>query len=103
MAWISLIAAGLCEMIGVIMINKMYVERHWKPVLYMILAFTASFFLLAIAMQTLPMGTAYAIWTGIGTAGGAICGMLFYGESKDWRRIVCIALILSATVGLKLI
>jgi len=49
------------------------------------------------------MGTAYAIWTGIGTAGGAIVGMLFFQESKDWKRLVCIAMILASAVGLKLI
>ncbi len=54
-------------------------------------------------MKTLPMGTAYAIWTGIGSCGGALLGIIIYGESKDWRRIACIALILSATIGLKLV
>ena len=47
------------------------------------------------------MGTAYAIWTGIGASGGALVGMFFYNEGKDWRRIICIALIISAVVGLK--
>ena len=54
-------------------------------------------------MKFLPMGTAYAIWTGIGASGGAILGMIFYGESKDWRRIVCIAMVLGAAIGLKLV
>jgi paired small multidrug resistance pump len=54
-------------------------------------------------METLPMGTAYAIWTGIGASGGALIGMLFYGESKDWRRILFIAMVLSSAVGLKLV
>lgn len=49
------------------------------------------------------MGTAYAIWTGIGTSGGALVGMLFFGESKNWRRILFIFMIFGATVGLKLI
>jgi paired small multidrug resistance pump len=49
------------------------------------------------------MGTAYAIWTGIGASGGAILGMLLYGESKDWKRIVFIAMVLSAAIGLKLV
>ncbi|MEO4055189.1 multidrug efflux SMR transporter [Solibacillus sp. CAU 1738] len=103
MAWFALILAGLCEMMGVFMIGKMYQVRNWQSALYMILFFTASFFLLSIAMKTLPMGTAYAIWTGIGAAGGAILGMVAYGESKDWKRILFIAMILSATIGLKLI
>jgi paired small multidrug resistance pump len=49
------------------------------------------------------MGTAYAIWTGIGTVGGALIGMLFFGESKDWRRILFIAMVLGAVIGLKVI
>ncbi len=103
MAWFALIAAGLCEMMGVFMIGKMYQDKNWKPAAFMGFFFTLSFFLLAVAMKTLPMGTAYAIWTGIGAAGGAILGMIVYGESKDWRRILFIAMILSATIGLKLI
>ena len=66
-------------------------------------AFTLSFAGLAYAMGTLPMGTAYAIWTGIGAAGGALLGMLFFNESKDWRRIVCIVLVLGAAIMLKLL
>ena len=54
-------------------------------------------------METIAMGTAYAIWTGIGTAGGALAGILFYGEQKDAKRIFFIALILCAAVGLKIL
>jgi paired small multidrug resistance pump len=103
MAWISLILAGLCEMFGVVMINKMHQDRHWTSLVLLILGFGASFFLLAYAMETLPMGTAYAIWTGIGASGGAIAGMILYGESKDWKRLLCIAMVLSAAIGLKLV
>lgn len=49
------------------------------------------------------MGTAYAIWTGIGASGGAILGMILYDESKDWRRLVFIGMVLSAAIGLKLV
>lgn len=49
------------------------------------------------------MGTTYARWTGSGSYGGALLGIMIYGESKDWRRMACIALILSATIGLKLV
>lgn len=49
------------------------------------------------------MGTAYAIWTGIGASGGVILGMLFYGESKDWRRLIFIGMVLGAAVGLKFV
>ncbi|WP_042475713.1 DMT family transporter [Bacillus ndiopicus] len=102
MAWIVLVLAGLCEMLGVFMMGRMYQKRNVQSFIYMVAAFSMSFGLLAIAMKTLPMGTAYAIWTGIGAAGGAILGMIAFGESKDWRRIVFITMILGATIGLKL-
>ncbi|WP_087972655.1 DMT family transporter [Oceanobacillus rekensis] len=103
MAWFSLVVAGFFEMFGVIMINKLHKDRNWQSVLLLTLGFGASFIFLAYAMKTLPMGTAYAIWTGIGASGGAILGMILYGESKNWKRIVFIATILGATVGLKLV
>jgi len=103
MAWVSLIVAGLFEMFGVVMISKLHKDRNWQSVLYLILSFGASFIFLAYSMKTLPMGTAYAIWTGIGASGGAILGMLLYGESKDWRRLIFISMVLGAAVGLKLV
>lgn len=103
MAWISLILAGLFEMSGVVMINKLHKDRNWQSLLLLILGFGASFIFLAYAMQSLPMGTAYAIWTGIGASGGAILGMVLYGESKDWRRLVFIGMVLGAAIGLKLV
>ncbi|MFC9600105.1 DMT family transporter [Peribacillus sp. NPDC060186] len=103
MAWVSLILAGLFEMFGVAMINKLHKDRNWQSLALLFFGFGASFLFLAYAMKTLPMGTAYAIWTGIGASGGAIIGMLLYGESKDWRRVVFIAMVLGAAVGLKLV
>jgi paired small multidrug resistance pump len=103
MAWISLFFAGLCEMFGVTMINKLHKERNWQSLVLLLLGFGLSFIFLAYAMKTLPMGTAYAIWTGIGASGGAISGMILYNESKDWKRLVFIAMVLSAAIGLKLI
>lgn len=103
MAWISLIMAGVFEMLGVAMINKLHQDRSWQALFLLVLGFGASFAFLAFAMKTLPMGTAYAIWTGIGASGGAILGMLFYNESKDWKRIFFIAMVLGAAVGLKLV
>lgn len=103
MAWVALIGAGLFEMLGVVMMNEMYRRKHWLPVALLVLFFSMSFWLLSVAMEAIAMGTAYAIWTGIGASGGAILGMIAYGESKDWKRIVCIALIIGAVIGLKLI
>ena len=103
MAWVSLILAGMFEMFGVTMINKFHRDRNWKSIVLLVLGFGASFIFLSYAMKTLPMGTAYAIWTGIGASGGAILGMFLYDESKDWKRLVFIAMVLSAAVGLKLV
>lgn len=103
MAWVSLILAGIFEMVGVTMINVVNKNRNRQSVVLLIAAFGASFFFLAYAMKFLPMGTTYAIWTGIGASGSAIIGMMVYGESKDWKRILCIVMILGAVIGLKLI
>ena len=103
MAWIALVLAGIAEMFGVIMINKLNKERTLKALVLFIIAFGASFVLLSYSMKSLPMGTAYAIWTGIGASGGALLSMLLYGESKDWKRLLFIAMILGSAVGLKLV
>lgn len=101
MAWVSLIFAGLFEMIGVMMINQFHLKKNIISFLLLIFAFIASFIFLSIAMDTLSMGTAYAVWTGIGAAGGAIMGMLFYGEQTDWKRIFFLSIIIIAVIGLK--
>ncbi len=103
MAWAALVVAGMFEMFGVTMINKLHKDRSWQPFILLVAGFTGSFLFLAYALQTLPMGTAYAIWTGIGAAGGAITGMVLYGESKHWKRVLFIIVILGAAVGLKLV
>jgi len=103
MAWFTLIIAGLMETFGVAMINQLSVKRNWQTVILLILGFGTSLALLSYSLQTIPMGTAYAIWTGIGVVGGALVGMFFYGESKDWKRILFIAMVLLASVGLKLV
>ncbi|WP_338752745.1 multidrug efflux SMR transporter [Bacillus sp. FJAT-52991] len=103
MAWASLILAGIFEMLGVAMINKFHQDKNWTSFIYMTVSFSASFLLLAVAMKSLPMGTAYAIWTGIGASGGAILGMLLYNEPKNWQRLLFISMVLGAAIGLKLI
>jgi quaternary ammonium compound-resistance protein SugE len=62
-----------------------------------------SFVLLSLALKTIPVGTAYAVWTGIGAAGTAILGMIFLGEPRELTRIFCLLLIVSGVVGLKLV
>ncbi len=100
-AWIYLILAGICE-IGWAFGLK-YSEGFTKlgvsiiTVLVMIL----SFVLLAQAMKTLPLGTAYASWTGIGAVGTALIGIVFLDEPRDLLRILCLLLIVAGVVGLK--
>ncbi len=103
MSWLFLIIAGIFEMLGVGSINRFNQNKDKKSLCLLFLTFGSSFIFLYLAMKTLPMGVSYAIWTGIGAAGGAILGMVFYDESKDWRRIIFIGIILVSVIGLKLI
>lgn len=103
MAWFALIAAGLFEVVGVLGMNRVKVRRSLGNVLLLLGGFAFSFVLLTIAMKSISMGTAYAIWTAIGTVGGTLIGMLFYGESRGPLRIACLILVIGAVVGLKLI
>lgn len=103
MAWIYLVLAGLGEVIGVVGLNLINSRKRKAGFALMACGFVISFGLLTVAMQSISMGTAYAIWTGIGTVGATIIGMLFYNESRHWLRIACLALIVCSAVGLKLI
>ncbi|MFS0837012.1 multidrug efflux SMR transporter [Paenibacillus sp. UNC499MF] len=103
MAWAALILAGCSEIFGVLAMNKIAQKKTIWAYALLFLGFGLSFSLLSYAMESIPMGTAYAVWTGIGTCGGTLLGMFMFGESKDWRRIVFIAMIISAAVGLKLL
>lgn len=103
MAWFALILAGLLETFGIAMINQISVKRDLRTVLLLILGFGSSLVLLSYSLQYISMGTGYAIWTGIGVVGGSLVGMILFGESKDWRRMVFIALVLCSAVGLKLV
>ena len=69
----------------------------------MAIAMAISFWLLSTAMKTIPVGTAYAVWTGIGAVGVAIFGMLYFNESRDILRILCLLLIISGVIGLRLV
>ncbi|ATD30033.1 hypothetical protein BHM04_02105 [Macrococcus sp. IME1552] len=102
MYWLILVLAGFFEMLGVVVIN-MYSNTHQKRyVLLLIFTFACSLYFLSVALIAIPMSTAYAIWTGIGAIGGAIVGILFYGESKNVLRLFFMGLILASTIGLKL-
>jgi quaternary ammonium compound-resistance protein SugE len=102
-AWTMLIAAGLLEVGWAIGLK--YADGFTKPVptLLTIAAMIASMGLLGLAARTLPIGTAYAVWTGIGTVGAALLGMLLLGEAATVQRLFCLGLIISGIIGLKLL
>ncbi len=102
MAWLYLFVAGLMEVGWAVGLK--YTEgftRLW-PSVWTVAALALSMVLLAAAMRTLPLGTAYAIWTGIGAVGTALLGIILFGESASAARLACIGLILAGLVGLKL-
>lgn len=102
-AWLLLGVAGLFEMVWAIGLK--YSEgftRLWPSVI-VVGGGGISFWLLALAMRVLPVGTAYAVWTGIGAAGTALFGILLLGESASLARLGCIALIVAGVLGLKLV
>ncbi|KKO54841.1 DMT family transporter [Paenibacillus sp. DMB20] len=102
MAWGLLILAGLLEIIGVIGIKRVAENNNWPNNLILIGGFVISFNLLTAAMKTIDLSTAYAVWTGIGTVGAAIVGILLYRESKSPLRLFCIAGVVCCVLALKL-
>ena len=102
MAWFILVIAGLFEVGWAIGLK--YTDgftRLW-PTVGTLLATVISIVLLGIAMKTLPVGTAYAVWVGVGAVGTAILGIVLFGESADTGRLISLGLILAGIVGLKL-
>lgn len=102
MSWTYLFIAGAFEIVWAIGLK--YTEgftRLW-PSVGTVSAMIASFAFLSEALKTIPVGTGYAVWTGIGAAGTATLGMILLGESRDPARIACIAAIVVGIVGLKL-
>lgn len=103
MAWAFLILAGLLEIGWAIGLK--YSVGFTRPGISVLTVLTmiASFLLLAQALKTIPVGTGYAVWTGIGAAGTAIVGMLLLGEPREAGRLACVVLILAGVTGLKIL
>lgn len=102
MAWMYLFVAGVFEILWASGLK--YTEgftRPW-PSLGTLAAMGVSFLFLAEALKTIPVGTGYAVWTGIGAAGTAVVGILLFGESRNLVRVLCILVIVAGIVGLKL-
>jgi quaternary ammonium compound-resistance protein SugE len=102
MAWVWLAVAGICEIAWAIGLK--YTDGFSKlvPSALTLAAMGASIGLLGIALKTLPVGTAYAVWTGIGAAGTAALGMYLFNEPVTAARIGCLSMIVAGIVGLKL-
>jgi quaternary ammonium compound-resistance protein SugE len=103
LAWIILVAGGLFEIGWAVALKYTQGFSRLWPTLAFAVSMALSVGLLGVAMRTLPMGTAYAVWTGIGAVGTVILGIVLFGESADLPRLVCIALILAGIVGLKFV
>jgi quaternary ammonium compound-resistance protein SugE len=102
MAWVYLTIAGLFEIGWAIGLKYSDGFSKAMPSLLTILAMGISIWMLALAMRTIPVGTAYAVWTGIGAIGVAVLGMVLFGESREMLRIICLFLIIAGIIGLKL-
>ncbi|MBF8221541.1 quaternary ammonium compound efflux SMR transporter SugE [Halomonas sp. 328] len=101
-AWILLVIAGLLEVAWALGLKASAGFTRLWPSLFTLAAMIASFYLLAQAMKVLPVGTAYAIWVGIGALGTVLLGILIYGDSASPLRLVSLVLVLAGLVGLKL-
>jgi quaternary ammonium compound-resistance protein SugE len=102
MAWTYLFVAGLLEIVWAVGLKYSGGFTKLWPSVGTASAMIASFFFLSMALKTLPLGTAYAVWTGIGAVGTAVIGLIFFGESRETLRVICILLIVAGITGLKL-
>ncbi|WP_187970359.1 quaternary ammonium compound efflux SMR transporter SugE [Aquibium microcysteis] len=103
MAWIYLFAAGLFEIGWAVGMKYTHGFTRLVPSLLTVASMAVSLGLLGLALKTLPLGTAYAIWTGIGTIGTVILGIVLFAEPADALRLACIGLIVAGILGLKLV
>jgi quaternary ammonium compound-resistance protein SugE len=103
MAWIILLLAGLTEVGWAVGLKYTEGFTRLVPSVLTVTCMAASLGLLGLALKTLPIGTAYAVWTGIGTIGTALLGIALFGESAGALRLACIGLIVAGIVGLKLV
>ncbi|BBK38548.1 multidrug SMR transporter [Allostella sp. ATCC 35155] len=103
MAWIILLAAGLFEIGWAVGLKYTEGFSRLVPTMLTVGSMVVSLGLLGIALKTLPLGSAYAIWTGVGTVGTALLGILLFGEQASVARLACIAMIAAGIVGLKIV
>ena len=102
MDWLALFAAGIFEVVWSVALKYSQGFRVLVPSLVTAAAMAASFALLSVALRSLPMGTVYAVWTGIGTLGTFLVGAFFLGEALTATRVLCVAFIVAGVAGLRL-
>lgn len=103
MAWIYLMIASFGEIFGVMGINLYLKKRSFGWLVFLIVVFGGGFFFLALALKDIPLGTGYAVWTGLGAVGAVLIGILFFKESADVKRIFFLVCIIAGAVGLKVL
>ena len=103
MAWVHLLIAGLLEIGWAIGLKYTQGFTKFLPSVATVACMVLSFALLSRALRTLPVGTAYSVWTGIGTVGTALLGIVLFGEPAEVRRLTCIGLIIAGVLGLRLV
>ncbi|MBA4602105.1 quaternary ammonium compound efflux SMR transporter SugE [Thermoactinomyces mirandus] len=102
MAWIYLFIAGIFEVVWAISLKYTHGFTRFYPSLLTLAGMVVSFYFLSQATKQLPIGTAYAVWTGIGVLGTAILGIILFHESRHWLRLLFLCMILTGIAGLKL-
>jgi quaternary ammonium compound-resistance protein SugE len=102
MAWVALLLAGLLEIGWALGLKYSDNFTNFWPSVATVIAILLSFALMSVALQTVPFGTAYAVWTRIGAAGSVIIGMILFKEPTDIIRILCLLLIVTGIIGIKL-
>lgn len=102
MAWIILVVAGLLEVVWALAMKQSAGFTRFLPTLVMVVAMAGSFGLLSLAMRSLPLGSAYMVWTGIGAVGAFIAGVVLLGEALSTQRLIAAFLIIAGMVTMKL-
>lgn len=102
MAWLLLLSAGLAEIVFAVSLKYNTGFTRLIPSIVTGVSGISSFYLLTLAIKTLPLGTAYAIWTGMGAVGVAIIGIFMFKESADWLRLLSLFLVVAGMIGLKI-
>jgi quaternary ammonium compound-resistance protein SugE len=103
MAWVYLLLAGLFEVGFTTALRYLDASFAWRPLVIFLVCATVSFVCLSMSLRAIPLGTAYAIWTGIGAVGTVLVGLVFYDEPFDTLRLVFIVLLIASIIGLKLV